>query len=280
MKVPPKVKQLIGIALKEDIGKGDVTSLSTISKNSFSKAIVTSKQVAVVAGLGFFGEVFRQVDPAIRIRYAVKDSQRVRRGEEICQIKGATRGILAAERVALNILQRLCGIATMTSELVKLVSNYDVKVMDTRKTTPCMRYMEKYAVRMGGGANHRFGLYDAVLIKDNHIEAAGGIVNAVQKSRKAYPKLKIEVETGTLKDVKEAMRTDADVIMLDNMSVVSMKKAVKMIHSQGRRPLVEASGNITPKNIRSVASTGVDIISVGSITHSAPSVDLSLSILK
>lgn len=190
---------------------------------------------------------------------------------------GKTGDILAGERVSLNVLQRLSGIATLTDAYVKQVKGLNVKIIDTRKTTPCMRFMEKYAVRIGGGCNHRFGLFDAILIKDNHIEAGGGIRKAVSLARKGYHLSKIEVEVGNVKDLRNAIDAGADIVMLDNMAVSDMRKAVEI--SNGR-VLLEASGGVRLKNVRDIAETGVDFISVGALTHSAPAVDISLKIVK
>jgi len=279
MSVPVEVREFIGRALREDIGHGDITTEAVIPASASVEAVVVAKEEAVVAGLGFAAEVFRQSDPALRFTAVARDAARVRKGTVLCRVRGGARGILAAERVALNILQRLSGIATATARLVSLVKGYNVRIVDTRKTTPCMRFMEKYAVRMGGGHNHRFGLFDGILIKDNHIRAAGGIGKAVKKARACHHLFRVEVEVGSLKEFREALRAGADVIMLDNMSVDAMKRAVEEARSRdGASPLLEASGNVSEENIRQVAATGVDLISVGAITHSAPSVDMSLRI--
>jgi nicotinate-nucleotide pyrophosphorylase (carboxylating) len=280
MPVPAHVIEFIGRALAEDIGHGDVTTDSIIPPSRKAKASVIARQSTVIAGLDFFREVFRQVDPSVKIRLKVKDSDRVKHGATLCELNGPVHSILKAERVALNILQRLSGIATFTSGLVGKVRGYNVKIVDTRKTTPCMRYMEKYAVRMGGGHNHRFGLYDGILIKDNHIEVAGGIKKAVKKVKDAHHLLNVEVEVKNQKEVKEALDAGVEVIMLDNMTPAHMKKAVERIKMDNSDVLVEASGNVTAENIRDIAATGVDLISVGALTHSAPAADLSLKILK
>jgi nicotinate-nucleotide pyrophosphorylase (carboxylating) len=278
MSVPIQVSEFIRRALEEDIGNGDITTESIIISSRKSKAVVFAKQNVVVAGLDFFSEVFKQIDNSIRVRIKVKDSERAKKGSTVCEITGPTASILKAERVALNILQRLSGIATFTSDIVNLVKKTGVKIVDTRKTTPCMRYMEKYAVRMGGGHNHRFGLYDGILIKDNHIKAAGGIEKAVKKIQDAHHLLNIEVEVKNIKEVKEALASGVHVIMLDNMSPSNMKKAVELIKKMNSDVIVEASGNVTKENIREIAATGVDLISIGALTHSAPAADLSLKI--
>jgi nicotinate-nucleotide pyrophosphorylase (carboxylating) len=205
------------------------------------------------------------------------DGDRIRKGDIPAEVYGETGDILAGERVSLNILQRLSGIATLTAAYVKRVKGLKARIVDTRKTTPCMRFMEKYAVRMGGGCNHRFGLFDAILIKDNHIAAAGGIRKAVSMARKGHHLSKIEVEVGDMNGLKSAIDAGADVVMLDNMTVGDMKKAVAI--SNGR-VLLEASGGVRLENVRDIAETGVDFISVGALTHSAPAVDISLKTIR
>lgn len=279
MPIPPQVGDFIADALREDIRYGDITTESIIEPDRKSRAFVIAKQDTVAAGLDFFAEVFRQVDPSVKVIYRVKDSRKVEKGSIICEIKGFTKSILKAERVALNILQRLSGIAALTAEFVRLIEGTGARVVDTRKTTPCMRFMEKYAVRAGGGYNHRFGLYDGILIKDNHIAAAGGIKNAVKKAKEAHHLLKIEVEVKNIKELREALKAEVDVVMLDNMSIETMKKAVQIVRSSPEKPLIEASGNVSLDNVRDIAETGVDLISVGMITHSPPATDMSLKIM-
>lgn len=279
MSVPPHVIDFIACALEEDIGHGDVTTDSIIAPAAKCKAVVVSKQDAVIAGLNFFREVFRQVDPSIKIFSKVRDSAQVKKGAVLCTLSGPAGSILKGERVALNIVQRLCAVATITYQLVELTKGYPAKVVDTRKTTPCMRYMEKYAVRMGGGYNHRFGLYDGILIKDNHIKSAGNIKKAMKKIKDVNHLLSVEVEVKNLKEVKEALDAGVEIIMLDNMTPPVMKKAVALIKRTKSSVLVEASGNVSAANIRDIAATGVDLISVGALTHSAPACDLSLKIL-
>lgn len=278
MSVPVQVSDFISRALEEDVGHGDITTESIITSFKKSRAVVVAKQNIVVAGLDFFSEAFRQIDSTVKVRAKIKDSQRAKKGSTVCEIIGPTGSILKAERVALNILQRLSGIATYTSDIVSLIKKTGVKVVDTRKTTPCMRYMEKYAVRMGGGHNHRFGLYDGILIKDNHIKAAGSIKKAVRKVKDAHHLLNVEVEVKNIREVKEALASRVDVIMLDNMTPLSMKKAVDLIKKMNSDVIVEASGNVTPETIRDIAAAGVDLISIGALTHSAPAADLSLKI--
>ncbi len=270
------LKELIATALAEDLGSGDITSEATIPRESVSLAVMLAKQDMVLAGLDFSREVFHHLDPDIQFTSLVKDGDRIGAGTEIAKLSGNTRALLAGERVALNLLQHLSGIATITAKYVEQVKGLKVQVLDTRKTLPGLRLFEKYAVRMGGGSNHRMGLYDGVLIKDNHIKAAGGITKAVESVRQSGQNiLKIEVETKTLDEVREALAAKADIIMLDNMRSDLMRAAVQLI---GGRAFVEASGNVTLETIRSIAETGVDSISSGSLTHSAPAADISMKI--
>jgi nicotinate-nucleotide pyrophosphorylase (carboxylating) len=275
---PREIDSLIKNALKEDIGKGDITTSATIPKGHISVATFISKGRFTVAGLPFVKRTFMLVDKGLKFKIKVKDGTSVKRGEVLAEVRGNTRSILMAERVALNILQRLCGIATLTNSFVNRVKDSDVKILDTRKTVPGLRYLDKYAVKMGGGHNHRFGLYDAVLIKDNHIEASGGIEKAVKMAREGKGRGKtVEVETGTLSEVSQALAAGVDIIMLDNMPLDRMKKAVKLIRNTSKAA-IEASGNVNLGNVRSIAKTGVDCISVGALTHSAPAADISLKI--
>jgi nicotinate-nucleotide pyrophosphorylase (carboxylating) len=266
-------------ALKEDVGSGDVTTSSLIPEASVSEALLIAKGDLVLAGLPFAKRVFQLVDDRLEFRALKREGTRVRKGSIVAEIKGKTAGILIAERTALNILQRMSGIATLTSDYVQAVKGSNVKIADTRKTAPGLRYFDKYAVGMGGGQSHRYGLYDGVLIKDNHIAAAGGVGKAVRLARsRAHHLLKIEVEVKNIPEVKEALSAGADVIMLDNMNIDMMKKAAVLIRRKNPAVLIEASGNMNLENIREVAETGVDLISVGALTHSAPAADLSLKI--
>ncbi len=270
------VQDLIVRALKEDVGYGDVTSEATIPVDSTSRAAMLAKQPLVLAGLEVGRAVFFTLDPTIQFTPLVKDGSNVLAGTEIVRLSGNTRALLAGERVALNIIQHLSGIATLTAEYVQQVKGLKAEVLDTRKTLPGLRQLEKYAVRLGGGRNHRFGLFDGLLIKDNHIKASGSIKIAVEQAREKAPHLlKIEVETKTLDEVREAIAAKADIIMLDNMPIDMMREAVAMISGLA---LVEASGNVTLKTIRAIAETGVDFISSGSLTHSAPAADISMKI--
>lgn len=264
-------------ALKEDIALGDITTDNLIDNCSISNASLIAKESGIIAGLGVCERVFKLLDEGCIFKGNVKDGDFVKKGDIIAEIKGNTRALLKGERTALNLLQRLSGIATKTNELCNKVKELPVKIVDTRKTTPGLRILEKYAVKTGGGYNHRFSLSDGVLIKDNHIKAAGSIKKAVELVRQNVPHtLKIEVETETLEQVKEALECGTDIIMLDNMSLEMMKQAVKFIN---RKAIVEASGNVTLETVYDIACTGIDIISVGGITHSAASFDISMKIV-
>jgi len=268
---------LILSALEEDVGSGDVTTAAVLSGEENGYARVVAKSELVVAGIDIFRQVFFAVDDRIAIAVCQQDSQQARKGQVVAEITGSLAGILIAERVALNFFQRMCGIATATRQYVEAVAGTKAKILDTRKTAPGLRILDKYAVRIGGGANHRFGLSSAVLIKDNHIEAAGGIGTAVARVRqRASHTLKIEVEVKNFQELNEAIQAGVDIIMLDNMSVPDMREAV--LHVNGRIPL-EASGNVTLATVRQIAETGVDFISVGALTHSVKAADLSLLVM-
>ncbi|QNU66969.1 carboxylating nicotinate-nucleotide diphosphorylase [Ruminiclostridium herbifermentans] len=263
-------------ALKEDMPLGDITTDNIIDEEEVSKAEFLAKQDAVIAGLDIAKYVFEILDSNIVFKALVKDGDKVKKGDIIAEVRGSTRALLKGERTALNFLQRLSAIATMTDRYVIKVQGLPVKIADTRKTTPGLRLLEKYAVSVGGGSNHRFSLSDGVLIKDNHIAAAGGIKNAVERVRESIPHtVKIEVEVESMEEVQEALDCKADIIMLDNMSTEQMTEAVRLID---KRALVEASGNMTEETIYDVALTGVDIISIGKLTHSANSIDISMNI--
>jgi len=270
------ILEIISRALAEDIGPGDVTTDCTIDPEAEGDAVIVAKEDFILAGYEVFLNVFLTLDPAIDYSVDFVDGDRVKKGATIMGIAGPLCTLLAGERVALNLMQRMSGIATLTAKYVKEVEGTKARILDTRKTTPGLRAIEKYAVTVGGGHNHRFGLYDGVLIKDNHIAACGGITKAVKAARQGAPHtLKIEVECATIADVKEALKAGADIIMLDNMDLDTMKAAVKAVSG---RALVEASGNMTIKRVRAVAQTGVDFISVGALTHSAPAVDISMRV--
>ncbi len=266
-------------ALKEDLGSGDVTTAALIPEDHVSEALLVAKGDIVLAGLPFAERVFQLVDSSLIFKSLKREGSRVGKGSIIARAKGKTAGLLIAERTALNLLQRMSGIATLTNEYIEAVRGLNVAITDTRKTAPGLRFFDKYAVSMGGGMNHRYGLYDGVLIKDNHIAAAGGVGKAVKLARaSAHHLLKIEVEVNNISEVKEALSAGADIIMLDNMDVDMMKKAVGVIRQKKSGVLIEASGNMNLDNIREAAETGVDLISVGALTHSAPAADLSLQI--
>jgi len=276
MEIPSSVISLIHRALEEDIGPGDITTSLVIPGEHESKAAFLSKGNFVLAGLPFAKEVFRILNPSVGIRTFFNDGDKINTADVIAEIYGNTRVILNGERVSLNILQRLSGIATLTNMFTEKVKGLNVKIVDTRKTTPCQRFMEKYAVRTGGGYNHRFGLFDGILIKDNHIKAVGNIREAVQRAKSSHQLTKIEVEVRNLDELNEAIEAGADVVMLDNMTIPDMRAAVKISKS---RVLLEASGSVNLENVRDIAETGVDLISIGALTHSAPSVDISLKIV-
>ncbi len=265
---------LVRRALEEDLGSGDVTSGSLLEGDEKGAGRVFAKSELVVAGIDVFREVFHARDPGIRFEALTADGERLQTGNDIARISGSLRSILEAERTALNFLQRMCGIATMTARFVQAAEGSGARILDTRKTTPGLRVLEKHAVRVGGGLNHRFGLDRGVLIKENHITAAGGITEAVRRVRKtAPPAFTVEVEVRNMDEVREAVECGADIIMLDNMNRDEQVEAVRLI---AKRALVEASGNVTLETVRDIAETGVDFISVGAVTHSAPAADISL----
>lgn len=268
--------EIIKNALMEDMRLGDITTDNLIPADSKSRAFLIARQNGVLAGLPVFRRVFDMFEQGIEFEIIKSDGNRAGKGDILIKLFGNTSTILKGERTALNFLQRMSGIATTTSEFVEKVKDISVKIADTRKTTPGLRLLEKYAVRMGGGSNHRMSLSDGVLIKDNHIAACGGITQAVTRARKYAPHTtKIEVETETLDQVREALSCKADIIMLDNMSTVMMKEAVGIIAGKA---VTEASGDVNIDNVREIALTGVDIISIGKITHSAAAFNISLEI--
>jgi nicotinate-nucleotide pyrophosphorylase (carboxylating) len=265
-------------ALQEDIGTGDITTLCCVPQEETSTAVFRCKQAGVVCGLEVGKRVFQLLDSSVQFEALVSEGTEVQVGDVVATVSGPSRSILSGERVALNLMQHLSGIATRTHALAQQVAGTGAVIVDTRKTTPGMRVLEKYAVRMGGGTNHRFNLADGVLIKDNHIVASGGIKNAVANARKTVPHtLKIEVETTNLAEIQEALEAGADIIMLDNMSCEEMRQAVALIAGRAK---VEASGNMGSRNVREVAETGVDLISVGALTHSVEALDISLQFQK
>jgi nicotinate-nucleotide pyrophosphorylase (carboxylating) len=273
----PRTLHLIDLALEEDAGLGDLTSRAIFPARHRSRAVIDARQELAICGLEVAAAVFARVDPALRTRLLAKDGDRVKPGAAVLRVEGPTVALLTAERTALNFLQRLSGIATQARRFADAVRGTRVRIVDTRKTTPGFRALEKYAVRCGGCFNHRSSLGEHVLIKDNHIAAAGSLTRAVQLCRAAAPHLaKVEVEAKTLAEVREACRAAADVILLDNMTSVQVRAAVAVIAG---RAVVEVSGGVRFATLRDYAIPGVDVISIGALTHSAPAADLSLTIL-
>ena len=271
-----QIRKIIKAALAEDIGTGDITTQATVSRKKKGRAQAVAKDDFVIAGIDVFAETFQLLDRSIKVKKLMDDGCRAKKGDVIAEVSGSLFNILQAERVALNIFQRMSGIATLTAKYVEAVRGTKAKIFDTRKTMPGLRVLDKMAVRIGGGYNHRTGLYDGVLIKDNHIEAAGGITAAVKAQRRRLPHtLKIEVETKNIQEVKEALKCGVDIIMLDNMTVPAMKKAVDFVAG---RALLEASGNVSRQRVSEIAATGVDLISIGELTHSVRAADISLKI--
>ena len=271
------IKNLIKAALEEDIGTGDITTSLMVRKRTEVKARLLAKEDLVLAGREIFSRVFAALDPKVTCTWFFEDGEQVKKGKVAAELRGDARSILKGERVALNFLQHLSGIASFTREIVQKIKKYPVRLLDTRKTTPGLRALEKYAVKVGGGYNHRFGLFDGILIKENHIAVAGGIKQAVTRAKaKASRFLRVEVEVNDLDEVRTALEAGADVLLLDNMDLNTMRKAVKMVKN---KTLLEASGNINKDTVEEVAKTGVDFISMGALTHSAPAKDFSLEIV-
>ena len=268
-----KIKKSVKAALKEDIRKGDVTSNLTINKKKLGEFELLAKEDFIICGIDFFIMSFYLIDKKTKINFLVQEGDKVKKGDIIAQGKGLVRKILLAERVALNFLQHLSGIATKTNFFVEEVKDYKAKILDTRKTIPLYREAAKYAVKIGGGENHRFFLDDQILIKDNHIAGSGGVVEALSACR--HSKLKIEIECESLEQVQEVLTVGADIIMLDNMNLNNIKKAVKLIAGKAK---IEVSGNITLKRLLPIAKTGVDFVSSGSLTHSVNAADISLKV--
>ena len=274
---PVLVTEAVREALVEDLGDlGDVTSAATIPHSAQARATFAARKPGVLAGLPLAEATFREVDASVSFESILHDGDRIAAGAVAAGVSGNARAILAAERVALNYLCHLSGIATATAALVERVKHTKARILDTRKTTPGLRAFEKYAVRCGGGTNHRIGLYDAILIKDNHIAVAGGVAKAIRAARAASPRVKLEVEVASLDQLTEAMTEKPDIVMLDNMTLADMRAAVKEVAG---RALLEASGNITLETVAAIAETGVDFISSGWITHSAPALDLGLDVV-
>ncbi len=273
----PNLSETVRQALLEDIGTGDITTQATVDPAINAVAYLVVKTEGVIAGLPVVAEVFSQVDPELHLRFFVKEGTRVASRTKLCEISGRAQSILIGERVALNFLQRLSGIATKTARMVALIEGTRARIVDTRKTTPGLRALEKYAVRQGGGYNHRFGLYDAVMIKDNHIVASGGITQAVRRAVSQSPHtVTITVECDTLEQVEEAVAAGADIILLDNMTTEDLQEALDIIDGHA---IAEASGGVSEETVRAIAETGVDIISVGGLTHSAVALDIGLDLM-
>jgi nicotinate-nucleotide pyrophosphorylase (carboxylating) len=271
-----QIRNIIEAALAEDIGTGDITTQATVNRKKKGRAQAIAKDDFVIAGIDVFAETFQLLDRSIKVKKLMDDGCRAKKGDVIAEVVGSLFNIIQAERVALNLFQRMSGIATLTAKYVETVRGTNAKIIDTRKTMPGLRVLDKMAVRIGGGCNHRTGLYDGVIIKDNHIEAAGDITSAVKAQRKHLPHtLKIEVETKNMREVKEALKCGVDIIMLDNMTVPAMKKAVDFVAG---RAILEASGNVTLQSVSEIAVTGVDLISIGELTHSVQAADISLKI--
>jgi len=269
-----EIERIIRTALAEDIGLGDVTSAVTVAPDTVARAELVAREDFTLAGLDVAAAVFAALDSDVRFEKLFVDGQMVHRGEVIAWLKGSASILLQGERVALNLLQRMSGIASLTAQYVAEVKGTKAKIVDTRKTVPGLRALDKYSVRMGGGWNHRIGLFDGVLIKENHIVAAGGISAAIVRAKEQIPHtLKIEIETRDLVEVEEALQAGADIIMLDNMSLEEMSQGVELIAG---RALVEASGGVNLERVRGIAETGVNIISVGALTHSVSAADISM----
>ena len=275
-----QIEEIVDRALAEDLGKGDVTTEALISSDQRGIGFIVAKKEGILAGIEVAKQVFHRVDPELKVEILLEDGARVKPGGKVAKVSGSIASILKAERIALNFLQRLSGIASETNRYVERVEGLPVRIMDTRKTTPGLRSLEKYAVRVGGGENHRMNLGDGILIKDNHLAALRSqglnIKEIIAKARQNAPqRLPVEVEVGTMSEALEAVEAGADIVMLDNMNLEDMRKAVKSIRG---RALIEASGGITLDNVRAVAETGVDFISIGALTHSAKAMDISLEL--
>jgi len=273
-----EIRQAVQNALAEDIGSGDATTLATVPETTMAQAVMCAREPLVVAGLAFAEIAFTELSPAVSIERLARDGQPLKAGEVMLRVSGRARTILTAERVALNFVQRLSGIATFTAQFVDAIKETQAQILDTRKTTPGWRRFEKYAVTCGGGKNHRLGLSDMILIKDNHLaalqnEQPNATAAAVARAREKFPKLKIEVEADTLEQAEQAAEAGADIVLLDNMNLIQLRLAVQKIKGRAQ---TEASGGVNPANVRAIADAGVDFISVGALTHSAHAVDIGL----
>jgi len=271
-----QIRKIVERAIVEDVGSGDITTRLTIPETATASGVILAKESGILAGMRVAELCFQVVDPTVAFAALASDGARVEPGQKLATVSGSARSILTGERVALNFLQRMSGIATMTGRFADAVAGTSARIVDTRKTTPGLRVLEKYAVRAGGGFNHRFGLDDGILIKDNHIAIAGGVAQAIRLARAGAPHtLKVEVEVRTLAELDEALQAHTDAVLLDNMSTDQMRQAVEII---GGRAVVEASGGVDESSVAAIAATGVDIISVGKLTHSFRSLDISLDI--
>ncbi|MAT59210.1 MAG: nicotinate-nucleotide diphosphorylase (carboxylating) [Ignavibacteriae bacterium] len=271
-----QIDRIIDLALDEDIQSGDITTEAIINKSQNADAFIKAKENGVIAGLPIAEKVFRKLDPDLIWNPLVNDGDKIKSSEILVKFSGYYSALLTAERTALNFLQRMSGIATQTNLFVSVIKDSKTKILDTRKTIPGHRLLDKYSVKMGGGTNHRIGLYDLVMIKDNHIKVAGNITNAVEQIRRKYGnKFRVEIETTNLDEVSEALKCNADIIMLDNMTNEAMDDAVKLINGRAQ---TEASGNMTIERIKSTAEIGVDFISIGMLTHSVKALDISMYI--
>ncbi|MCK5918471.1 MAG: carboxylating nicotinate-nucleotide diphosphorylase [Cocleimonas sp.] len=277
MELAENIKETVQRALAEDIGSGDVTA-ALIDPNQTSEASVICRDIAILAGKDWFDEVFRQLDESIKIEWNYYDADVIEAGATLCTLSGNSRALLSGERVALNLLQILSATATQTDRYAELIGGFHGRILDTRKTLPNLRQAQKYAVTCGAGKNHRMGLYDMVLIKENHIMAAGSITKAIEKARELHPTLQIEIETENLEEYAEASAANPNIIMLDNFSIDDLRTAVEQ--NEGKSIKLEASGNITLKNVRNIADTGVDFISIGEITKNIKAIDLSMRFSK
>ena len=274
----PQLKKIVKLAIKEDLGElGDITSNTVLTKRDRATFHFVSRAKGILCGITIAKIVYELLDEKIKFTSFKKDGDSIKKNEVLAKVEGPAIGLLTGERTALNFLTHLSGIATSTSMMVKLISHTDTKILCTRKTTPGLRNIEKYAVKVGGGINHRIGLYDAILIKDNHIAIAGSISNALKKVKKLKNKIKIEIEVDNLKQFKEAFKFNPDVIMLDNFKINDLKKAVKLGQ---KKVILEASGKIDYSNVEKIAATGVNFISSGWITHSSKSLDIGLDLIK
>lgn len=272
MKLPSNIPEQVKLALQEDIGSGDVTA-DLIPENNQSNATVICRDDAVLSGVTWFNEVFQQIDSSVKINWSYQDADTIKANSILCTLSGNARSLLSGERAALNFVQTLSATATLTQQFVKAIDGTETRILDTRKTLPNLRDAQKYAVLCGGGKNHRIGLYDMILIKENHIMAAGSIRNAVSQAKQLHPKIKVEVETENLEEFREASNAGADIIMLDNFDLKTMREAVQ---ENNGKVILEASGGVNLKTVRPIAETGVDFISVGHITKDIYAVDLSM----